>query len=134
MSDETLRARVSRARQQLRAEAGRELTPLEPAPRDGDLPLSFAQPRLWFLDQLHPGASTYNMPAAWRLNGSLDVAALARSVVAVVGRHEALRTRVELRGGGPVQVVGQAPREVLELTDITALAPAAREARAQALF
>src|SRR5690348_7341292 len=55
-------------------------------------PASFAQQRLWFLDQLEPGASVYNMPAAIRAVGRLDVAALGRSLNEVVRRHEALRT------------------------------------------
>jgi hypothetical protein len=106
---------------------------LEAVPREGDLPLSFAQQRLWFLDRLLPGASTYNMPTAWRLQGPLDVAALTRSVAALVARHESLRTRMLLRDGAPVQVIDPPSSEVLQVTDLSALAPAAREARAQAL-
>jgi hypothetical protein len=73
------------------------------------------------------------MPTAWRLQGPLDVAALTRSVAALVARHESLRTRVALRGGAPVQVIDPPSSEVVQVTDLSALAPAAREARAQTL-
>src|SRR5215211_6011255 len=60
--------------------------------RHSPVPLSFAQQRLWFLDQLVPGNVAYNMPAAMRLDGALDVAALRRSLDTILRRHEALRT------------------------------------------
>ena len=65
-----------------------------------DLPLSFAQERLWFLDQLEPGSAAYNMPAALRLRGRLDVPALAASLAEIVRRHEALRTTFSVAVGG----------------------------------
>ncbi len=66
--------------------------PLLPVPRDGALPLSFAQQRLWFIDQLEPGSPLYNIPAALRVEGPLDAAVLARCLGEIVRRHEALRT------------------------------------------
>src|SRR5262249_26697993 len=65
--------------------------PLRPVPRDGELPLSFAQQRLWFLDQWQPASPLYNVPAAVRLAGPLDVPALERSLREIVRRHEVLR-------------------------------------------
>src|SRR4051812_7011483 len=59
----------------------------------GPLPLSFAQQRLWFLEQLAPGNIAYNIPAAVRLSGQLDIKSLEASMSEVVRRHEALRTR-----------------------------------------
>ena len=59
--------------------------------RNGDGPLSIAQQRLWFLDQFEPGSVVYNIPAAVRLTGSLNVTVLEQSLNEVVGRHDVLR-------------------------------------------
>src|SRR6185369_8493046 len=72
-------------------------------PRDV-LPLSFAQQRLWFLDQLEPGAA-YNLSGRLHLVGRLDTAALEASLNEIVRRHEALRTIFSTRNGEPVQIV-----------------------------
>ncbi|MDB4948389.1 MAG: tycC3 [Gemmatimonadetes bacterium] len=68
-------------------------------------PASFAQRRLWLLEQLEPGSGAYNLAGGLRLHGRLDVPALERAVDEIVRRHEALRTRIETRGEQPVQVV-----------------------------
>ncbi|NPD30098.1 condensation domain-containing protein, partial [Corallococcus exiguus] len=68
-------------------------------------PLSFAQQRLWFIDQLEPGTALYNMPVALRLEGALDVGVLERALREVVIRHEALRTTFEVQNGQPLQVI-----------------------------
>ncbi|MCB1036343.1 MAG: amino acid adenylation domain-containing protein, partial [Acidobacteria bacterium] len=68
-------------------------------------PLSFAQERLWFIEQLEPGRSTYHIPAAFRVEGPLDVPALQRSAAEVVARHATLRTRFVARDGDPAQVI-----------------------------
>ncbi len=83
------------------------LTPLVARiPQDGEeLPLSFAQERLWFLDQLEPGTPLYNIPVALRLTGRLDAAALELALAGVVRRHEALRTTFGFQDGNPVQTV-----------------------------
>jgi len=86
---------------------------LRRVPRDRELCLSFAQQRLWFLDQLEPGKSIYNIPGALRLKGPLDVDALQRSLEEIVRRHEALRTTFATSETGPVQVV--APSSQLTL-------------------
>ncbi|MBV9108214.1 MAG: AMP-binding protein, partial [Gemmatimonadetes bacterium] len=75
----------------------------------GVYPLSFAQQRLWVIDRLEPGSAAYNLPAAYRVRGALDVAALERALGELVRRHETLRTRIETRGDDePVQVVDPA--------------------------
>ncbi|HYH80464.1 MAG TPA: amino acid adenylation domain-containing protein, partial [Longimicrobium sp.] len=75
----------------------------------GVYPLSFAQRRLWLLDRLDPGSAAYNLPAAYRIRGALDVPALERALGEIVRRHETLRTRIETRGDDePVQVVAPA--------------------------
>ncbi len=71
-------------------------------------PLSFAQQRLWFLDQYEPGNILYNIPAAIRLHGALDVTALERSFDTILKRHEALRTTFAVVGERPVQVINEA--------------------------
>ncbi|WP_158206633.1 non-ribosomal peptide synthetase [Pseudoduganella flava] len=81
------------------AEAGPALLPVA---RDGAMPLSYAQQRLWFLAQLEGITATYNMPHAVRLHGALDVAALRTAIEGLVARHEVLRT---VYAEGPRQVV-----------------------------
>lgn len=81
------------------------------AARPARIPLSFGQQSLWFLDRLAPNTSLYNTTMALRLSGQLDVAALQRSLDAVVERHESLRTVFVERDGQPEQVV-QEPRAV----------------------
>jgi amino acid adenylation domain-containing protein len=77
-----------------------------PADRSGPLPLSYQQERLWFLDRLDAAAGrAYHIEGALRLEGALDVAALARALAAVVERHEALRTRFGLVDGRPTQLI-----------------------------
>ncbi len=74
-------------------------------PRDRELPLSFAQRRLWFLDRLRPGTAVYNVPAAYRLRGTLRPEALGAALSEIARRHEALRTRFAEGEDGPVQVI-----------------------------
>jgi amino acid adenylation domain-containing protein len=78
--------------------------PIFPVPRTGPLPLSFAQQRLWFLEQLEPGAA-YNVPVALEIEGVLDAARLEAALNAVIARHEALRTRFVAIDGTPAQEV-----------------------------
>jgi amino acid adenylation domain-containing protein len=110
------------------SDPGWEAPPLMPVARDGDLPLSFAQQRLWFLEQLQPGTATYNMPVAVRFRGVLDVATLQRSLREVVRRHESLRTTFALRGGSPVQVIAPPGRLGLPVIDLRELPDEPREA------
>jgi amino acid adenylation domain-containing protein/non-ribosomal peptide synthase protein (TIGR01720 family) len=79
--------------------------PLVARPRSGPVPLSFAQERLWFLDQLEGPSAQYNMPAALALSGDLRLPALARALDEVVRRHEVLRTTFGAADGRPFQVV-----------------------------
>ena len=71
---------------------GLQVPPPQPMPRHAPLPLSYAQQRLWFLDQLEPGSAVYNLPIALRLTGVLDVTAWEKSLEEIVRRHEILRT------------------------------------------
>ncbi len=104
------------------------LPPVVPTERTGALPLSFAQERLWFIDRLEPGSTTYNIPAALRLAGALDQRALERSLSEIVRRHEALRTVFAEVDGSPVQVIAPFGGFALPVEDLSGLGEAEREA------
>jgi amino acid adenylation domain-containing protein len=105
--------------------------PILPTRREGPLPLSFAQQRLWFIDQLSPGLPGYNIPTAIRLSGQLDKAALQQSLDTIIGRHEALRTTFTAVDGQPAQVIAPtAPLRLAEV-DLRTLPAAEREAAAR---
>jgi amino acid adenylation domain-containing protein len=87
--------------------------PIEPVARKENLPLSFAQQRLWFLDQLESGTSLYNIPSAFYLRGTLNVPALEQALNEILGRHEALRTSFMTVEGQAVQVI--APNLTLKM-------------------
>ncbi len=120
--DPTLSGLVAEVEQGLRQSLGVEPPPLVPVDRDGPLPLSFAQQRLWILDQLEPGSTAYHVPLALRLTGELDAVALHRSLGEIVRRHEALRTRFAVRDGSPFQVICPFVAPALPRIDLTALA------------
>src|SRR6185295_4659572 len=90
---------------QLRVAHASALPPIRPQPHDHTRPLSFAQQRLWYWEQLEPGTATYNLCSALRLEGDLDLAVFERSLNEVVRRHETLRTSFTAIDGQPVQVV-----------------------------
>jgi amino acid adenylation domain-containing protein len=105
----------------LRVAEGTAAPAIVPVARDVALPLSFAQQRLWFLDQLEPGSSFYNIPAAVRLQGTLDLTALEQSFNEVIRRHESLRTRFGVVNGVPVQVIDEAPEFSLPVLDLSTI-------------
>ncbi|HYO83077.1 MAG TPA: amino acid adenylation domain-containing protein, partial [Bryobacteraceae bacterium] len=115
--------------QGLRAEL--QAPPLVRVERAERLPLSFAQQRLWFLDQMEPGSSFYNIPAAVRLRGVLDIEALERTLSELVRRHEVLRTRFLAVDGEPVQVIEAAEPLRLEVLDLSAMPEVERTAETQ---
>jgi hypothetical protein len=82
-------------------------------------PLSFAQERLWFLDQLEPGGASYNMPGAVWLEGNLNSVALERSLNEIVRRHEILRTTFRAERGRPVQVIATSLSLSLSFIDLS---------------
>jgi non-ribosomal peptide synthetase component F len=112
---------------------GAAVRPAIPRRRPSDhAPLSFAQQRLWFLDQLTPGSATYNAAVALRLRGELDTAALRRALDTLVARHEVLRTVYIPEVGTPKQVVLPARPVELPVLDLRNVAAPAREDEAQA--
>jgi amino acid adenylation domain-containing protein len=90
-------------------------------------PLSFAQQRLWFLDQLAPNNPFYNIPEAVRLDGKLDLKVLERVINEIVRRHEALRTRIEMGEREPVQVIEEWEYRELWVENLTSLTQQERE-------
>lgn len=133
---ESLTPQQRAALEQLAKKAG--ITLPEPAieprsPQTDSVPLSYAQQRLWFLDQLEPGSVVYNLPAAMRLSGLLDVEALRNGLNEIVHRHEALRTSFAAVDGEPKQVIHTEATLALPVVPLAHLAEAEREAEVQRL-
>ncbi|HEY0606557.1 MAG TPA: amino acid adenylation domain-containing protein, partial [Herpetosiphonaceae bacterium] len=130
-----LAERVERARS-ARLEVLRP--PLVAASRDQDLPLSFAQQRIWFLEQLDPGSRAYSLAGALRLLGPLDTTALERSFNAIIQRHEALRTtfaqKVSVVDGEPVQRINPAAAIVMPQVALDTLSDTERAAAVERLI
>jgi FkbM family methyltransferase len=123
----TVEAVAAAIEEEQQTEAGIALPPLERAERGGELPLSFAQQRLWFIDQLEPGRPFYTAPIALRLDGQLNVPVLRRTLNEVVRRHEALRTTFVNLDGSAVQRIAPGLRLTLPVVDLSALDAVARE-------
>ncbi|MEL7407801.1 MAG: amino acid adenylation domain-containing protein, partial [Cyanobacteria bacterium J06558_2] len=93
------------AKEVIRLNTGREIPPIKPINRSRDLPLSFAQQRLWFIAQLQPNNSAYNFSNALRLEGKLDIKVLVQTIKAIIQRHEVFRTNFSMVADEPVQVI-----------------------------
>ncbi|WP_018410094.1 non-ribosomal peptide synthetase [Methyloversatilis thermotolerans] len=105
---------------------------IAPRPPGSPSPLSFAQHRLWFVQQLDPDSTAYNVSTVLALDGTLDAAAMQRSLHALVERHEVLRTRfVGDAQGQPQQMVDAVPDDLLPLQDLSGAADAEAAARAR---
>jgi acyl transferase domain-containing protein len=105
--------------------------PLRPRPAGlSALPLSFAQQRLWFIDQLEPGSPLYNLPRALHTEGPLRIEVLTLTLSEIVRRHEALRTVFAAPEGSPVQVIRPATTFALPLVDLSGLPASRRQAEA----
>src|SRR5215211_2106528 len=96
-------------------------------------PLFLGQERLWFIDQLMPGNTAYNMFGAVRLRGEFNVAALEKSFNEIIRRHEILRTSFPSIDGAPVQVIAPAVMFTLPCFDLSDLPEAEREAEVRRL-
>jgi amino acid adenylation domain-containing protein len=127
---ETLAARIEA---DLLRDDRKEPAPIRRTSRQTLVPLSFVQQRLWFMHQLEPGSSAYNIPATVRLNGKLNTVALARSLSEVVRRHEILRTTFAETAGGLRQVIAPAATLNMSVIDLARLGESDRESEASQL-
>src|SRR5580700_7571150 len=114
-----------------REEHGLLPPPIQPVPRDRVLPLSFAQERLWVLDQMEPNNPLYNIPRAMRMRGPLQPAALEKALNEIVRRHESQRTTFAAKDGHPVQVILPSVTLPLVIQDLTGVPDAAGEEEAR---
>ncbi|OYD97951.1 non-ribosomal peptide synthetase [Nostoc sp. 'Peltigera membranacea cyanobiont' 210A] len=101
--------------------------PIEKVTREDNLPLSFAQQRLWFLDQLQPGSSAYNLSRAVQLKGQLNITGLEQSFNEIIRRHEALRTTFVSENGEPRQIINSEVSITLPVVNLQNLTPEHRE-------
>lgn len=101
--------------------------PFKRISRNGPLPVSYAQERLWFVDQLQPDSAVYNLPAAVRMTGNLNIGALEQALSEMVSRHEVLRTTFTSVSGEPMQVIHDATRVELPVIDLEILPERDRE-------
>jgi amino acid adenylation domain-containing protein/non-ribosomal peptide synthase protein (TIGR01720 family) len=118
----------------MKSEQVNHLPPITAQPREGRLPLSFAQQRLWFIDQLNSGSPFYNVPAAVRLSGHLNLQALELALNEVVGRHEALRTNFATNDGLPEQVILPSLTLSLPIIELLGLADSKQEVEVRRLM
>ena len=107
---------------------------IEPISRSGTLPLSFAQQRLWFMEQLQPGSAAYNIPSGVKLSGDLDLDIFEKSLNEIVRRHEVLRTNFKTESGQPQQVIHTDVQLDLNVRDLQQLDPDAQQEQAAELF
>ncbi|MBN1238807.1 MAG: AMP-binding protein, partial [Gammaproteobacteria bacterium] len=130
---EEIRAEVAKHRAELLAflaaaeAANDDMPPLGRAPRGAPLPLSFAQERLWFLEQLVPDTGAYNVAKTIRFRGRLDIAALRGAFRTLAARHETLRTCFPSEDGRATQVVAETVAADLPIVDLAQLDPARRD-------
>jgi len=117
----------------MRAEEGVALSPIIPISRERELPLSFSQQRLWFIDRFEPESAAYNVPTSVRLRGRIDVPALEKALSELIRRHETLRTVFAEVEGLPVQVIMPAAPLHLAITDIGGLSEEERLIEARRL-
>ena len=127
----TVSVLASNIDEEIRSGRGLRTPPIVPTSRDGGLPLSFAQQRLWFIDQLSPGNVSSNIPGGIRLTGALNVDALERSLSEIIRRHESLRTRLVGTQGDAVQVIDRPGRWTLPVEDLSDLSEGEIEAEIQ---
>ncbi|WP_201367419.1 non-ribosomal peptide synthetase, partial [Dictyobacter formicarum] len=125
---------AERIEQISRHEHGVNLPPLEPIPHAQSVTLSFAQQRMWFLQQLEPHSSHYNLPMVMRLYGALNTKALERSLIEIICRHDSLRTTFKMVDGNVVQFIEPTAIFQLRQCDLRRLTTPEREVVARNLI
>ncbi|BCL80828.1 hypothetical protein ccbrp13_32930 [Ktedonobacteria bacterium brp13] len=129
----TVGAWAQRIEEAIRQKRGEQMPVLQPVERGAEVPVSFAQQRLWFLDQLEPGNTAYLILRALELQGVVKERALQESIGEIVRRHESLRTTFAVREGVPVQIIHPAGPFCLPLVDLRGLPENTRMREAQRL-
>ena len=129
----TVAGLAERVERMQREQYGLLAPPIVSVPRNQRLPLSFAQQRLWFLDQVEPNNPLYNIPRAIRLIGPFNVAAMESALNGIVERHEILRTTYQAEKGEPFQVIAEECTLSLPVVDLSELPEAEREIEARRL-
>ncbi|MFJ7936972.1 non-ribosomal peptide synthase/polyketide synthase [Peribacillus sp. NPDC096622] len=130
----TVEALAKRLDQLRKGDKKREIPPLMPMERGGAIPLSYAQQRLWFIDQFTPNSALYNMPMVCRLTGNWVPEALEKGWNQLIERHESLRTVFHEVDGHPVQQIQPYAFRSLSQMDLTMLSPEEREAEVKRLM
>ncbi|MGA9381328.1 MAG: amino acid adenylation domain-containing protein, partial [Phormidium sp.] len=110
------------------------LPPILKRENNQDLLLSYAQTRLWFIDQFEPNSALYNIPVALRLQGKLEVTALEQSLETIIGRHEALRTNFMIVEEEPTQIIHAISNWKLSVVELEHLSTSEREVAIQELL
>jgi len=116
----------------IRAGLGQRMPVIDCVSRDRELPLSFGQQRLWFLDKMEPGNSAYNILAAVRLLGNLDITALSKAINELLRRHEILRTTFREVNGQPRQIIAAPAQLSLLVSDLSHLSESEKDALIEA--
>ncbi|MBU7585509.1 MAG: amino acid adenylation domain-containing protein [Nostoc sp. TH1S01] len=118
---------------ELQTGSGLKLPAIAPISSKKDIPLSWAQERLWFLHQLEGESGAYTMPFAMRLIGNLNIKALESAIGAMVQRHEVLRTRFEIKNDQPVQIIDPNINITLPVVDLQNAADPTKQAKQLAI-
>jgi len=124
----TVAGLADKIEQAMRAREGKEMPPeIEMVQREAGIPLSFAQERLWLVEQLQPNTPAYNVPVAVRIEGDLDRAALEYAMTEVERRHETLQTNFQMVSDGEVKIVHAAGQTEVGWVDLSGMDEKARE-------
>jgi amino acid adenylation domain-containing protein len=130
----TVAALAEKAQSMHQGSSGLDVPEITPALRRSEYPLSFAQERLWYIDQMEPGTAAYNVPRILKLRGAFNLEAFTRAVEEVMRRHDSLRTGFQFKETGPVQIIRPVAMKVLHVFDFMDVGPDIREIEIQALF